>query len=241
VRELHGDGTLAHRRSHALYRAVAHIAGHKNSRHADSSRNGSRGSFQLRQLAVDAQIRPGQHESVLIAQDARWQPRRTPGAAPMKTNSEVAGTTVSPFGPANATLPGALAQASSTCVCASNTIFDVASSISSIKYFDMVAEIPAAHQHGYLAGEFGEVEGGLAGGVGAADDKDLFVLAGGGLNQGGAVVDAASGEACRAGEIELAVVDAGASSTTRGWRLRGRRRAARSGIGRRCAGRWRAG
>jgi hypothetical protein len=34
VRKLHRDRTLAHRRGHALDRAVAHIAGHKNPRHA---------------------------------------------------------------------------------------------------------------------------------------------------------------------------------------------------------------
>ncbi len=67
----------------------------------------------------------------------------------------------------------------------------------------------AAHQHGYFGGIFGEVEGSLAGGVGAADDKDLFVLAGQRLDQRGAIVDAAAGEAVGAGNIELAVLDAG--------------------------------
>ena len=34
VNKLHGDRSLAHRRSHALYRPVPHIAGHKHARHA---------------------------------------------------------------------------------------------------------------------------------------------------------------------------------------------------------------
>jgi len=50
---------------------------------------------------------------------------------------------------------------------------------------------------------------GLAGGVSAANDKDLFALAGQRLGKRGAIVDAAAGEAVGAGNRELAVLDAG--------------------------------
>ena len=53
------------------------------------------------------------------------------------------------------------------------------------------------------------MQGSLAGGVGAADDVDLFALAGAGLDQGRTIVDAAAGEAIGAGDIELAVLDPG--------------------------------
>ena len=58
------------------------------------------------------------------------------------------------------------------------------------------------------------MEGGLAGRVGAADDKDVFVLAGQRLDKRGPVVDAAAGEAVGTGNIELAVLDAGGKKDT---------------------------
>src|SRR5580700_4843702 len=64
-----------------------------------------------------------------------------------------------------------------------------------------------ADQNGDLAGVAGKVKSGLAGGVCAADDVDIFILAGCSLNKGGAVVNATSREAFSAGYIELAVMN----------------------------------
>ena len=61
----------------------------------------------------------------------------------------------------------------------------------------------------HLGGVAREVHGGLAGGVGAADEVNLLLGAGHGFGLGGAVVDAGSGEAVRAGDVEQAVGDAG--------------------------------
>ncbi len=60
-----------------------------------------------------------------------------------------------------------------------------------------------------LGGVAGEVHGGLAGGVGAADEVDLLLGAGHGFGSGGAVVDAGAGKLLRAGDVEAAVGDAG--------------------------------
>ena len=68
--------------------------------------------------------------------------------------------------------------------------------------FDLVDEVLghglgerfAAEEHAHLAGVPGEVHGGLAGGVGTADDVDLLVGAGVGFGEGCSVEDAFAAE-----------------------------------------------
>jgi len=77
MHELHNHGSFAYTRSHALDRAVAHIADHENTRHVGFEQTGiaiegpRRGS-----LSVSEQVRPGKDESALVALDEIAQPLR---------------------------------------------------------------------------------------------------------------------------------------------------------------------
>jgi hypothetical protein len=69
-------------------------------------------------------------------------------------------------------------------------------------------ERPSAHQHGHRPGKARQVDGGLAGRVGAAHDVHVLVLAPLGLGERRAVEDARPGHLRTAGGVELPVGDA---------------------------------
>jgi hypothetical protein len=77
MHELHDDSSFADARSHALDRAVAHIANHENTRHVDFEQTGiSIEGPRRRPLSVSEQVRPGENESALVALDEIAQPLR---------------------------------------------------------------------------------------------------------------------------------------------------------------------
>ena len=72
----------------------------------------------------------------------------------------------------------------------------------------MLAARPAAHQHVHVRAGAGEEDGGLTGGVAAADHHDFLVAAEPRLHGGGGVVDALALETVEVGHVEAPVVRA---------------------------------
>ena len=124
------------------------------------------------------------------------------GAAPMKTNSHWASTiSVAPVG---VVAQGELLQ---VLVAVRRDHLGAGADRDVVDRRDLLDQVVrhrllqrgAAHQDGHRPGVPGEVDGGLAGRVGAADDVDVLAGAVGRLGQGRAVVDAAAGELVDAG------------------------------------------
>ncbi len=142
-----------------------------------SSRSGSRVSRHTSgHLAILAQVRPRQHKSILVAQNARRKPSRDRHRADKNKQRSCRHFRVPRRAAQSQRLQPLVANGLEhlgsrlhhNIGCARNLIDQI---------FRHGGRKPvSAHQHGYLGGIFGEVEGGLAGGVGAADDINLLAL-----------------------------------------------------------------
>src|SRR6266436_232886 len=211
MHKLHDDGAFANAGSDTLHGAVAHIANDKNT--GDVSFEQSRIAVERpgrRPLAVTNQVGAGEDEAAIVALDQVAEPF---GAGLRPDENKEAGSGQLLRFCRRGALDGNAGKARFT-VNGDHTgarpNFDVRS------FFNLFDEIVRhgagerwpADEHNHFFGELGKMHGGLARGVGAADDIDGFALTGNGFGGAAAVIDARTLQLVDAGHGERAPLDA---------------------------------
>src|SRR5581483_1183071 len=212
MHELNSDRAFSHARRDAADRAMAHIADRENTRRTGFQQTGVAVERPAaRALAPGKKIWSGENKTVLVPSNGVAEPTR----ARLRANEDekrrcgdaVYGSRCF-AGNRNCFEMGFSMYFDHTCTCLH---FDV------VGLRNLVNQIPrhrscqrtAAHQHHYALCVRGAMHRCLAGGVGAADDIDIFTFARGGFGGAAAVVDARALQAVYAGNIETPPLNPG--------------------------------
>ena len=170
-----------------------------------------RGRVPSRPVPVGGQVRAGQHEAARIAGDDAVEPVRARRGA----DEDEQQLGLDHLGSAGRTVPQR--QALQVVITVRCHHVGAGPDGDRVDVRDLLDEVVGhrafqrgpADEHRHRARVPGQVDGGLAGRVGAADDEHVLPGAGRRLGQGGPVVDAAAGQFLNAGRGQLPVGDPG--------------------------------